>query len=155
MNIETVEIEPRPMLYLTRQSAMDPAAISRTMSEMFTEMGRFIGEKHVPVTGAPLAIYHDHADGKISIDLGFPVAPSAASLAQGDIKAGLTPGGKALKAVHRGPYDRLRDTYGELEGQLRKAGIPLPPRSWEVYLNEPGLVADKDLLTEIYMPVSS
>jgi effector-binding domain-containing protein len=154
MKVETVELHPRPMLYLTRRSGMDPAAIGQAMAEMFAAMGKFIGERNPPVAGPPLAIYRDHAADGVTIDLGFPVAEAGAALQGGEVKAGSTPGGKALKVVHRGPYDQLRATYGELEAHMAMKGILMPSRSWEVYLNEPGAVPDADLLTEIYMPLS-
>lgn len=155
MKVETVKLQPQPMLYLTRRSTMDPATIGQTMGEMFAAMGGFIGERHPPVSGPPMAIYRDHAADGMTIDLGFPVAGAGTAMAGGEVKAGTTPGGTALKVVHRGPYDRLRDTYGELEAHFAKEGIPMPARSWEVYLNEPGVVPDADLLTEIYMPVAA
>lgn len=153
MKVETVQLQPQPMLYLTRRTGMAPSEISRTMGEMFSAMGQFIGMKQAPVAGPPLAVYRDHTAGAVTVDLGFPVAEAGLSLAQGDVMAGRTPGGPALKVVHRGPYDQLRATYVALESELARRGIPLPARSWEVYLNEPGAVPDGDLLTEIYMPL--
>jgi hypothetical protein len=54
MNVETVEVRPQPMLYLTRRAAM--ADIGRIMGEMFEAMGRFVGERHVPRAGPPRGI---------------------------------------------------------------------------------------------------
>ncbi len=155
MKVETVELHPQPMLFLSRRSTMDPAAIGQAMGEMFAAMGLFIGEKQPPVAGPPLAIYRDHDSGGVTIDLGFPVAKAGVSLAAGEIRSGTTPGGRAIKVVHRGPYDRLRATYAELEAHFAEKGIPMPARTWEVYLNEPGTVSEADLLTEIYMPIPS
>ena len=154
MQIETVEVEPRPMLYVTRRSAMDSPTIGQAMAEMFTTLGQFIGDKHVPVAGPPFAVYRDHANGTMAMDLGFPVPAAAAAMASGDVKAGTTPGGKAMRLVHVGPYDRLRDTYAEIEDHLRKNGLPMPEKSWEVYLNEPGTVPGDELRTEIYVPIA-
>lgn len=154
MQIETVEVEPQPMLFITRRSAMDPATISRTMAEMFATLGQFVGEKHVPVAGPPFAVYRDHTMGSMAIDLGFPVPEAATAMASGDVRSGMTPGGRALRLVHVGPYDGLRSRYGQIEDHLRKNGLPMPEQSWEVYLNEPGAVPDSELRTEIYMPVA-
>ena len=94
MKVETVALRPQPMLYLTRRSGMDPAAISRAMGEMFAAMGAFIGERNPPVAGPPMAIYRDHAADGVTIDLGFPVAEAGAALQGGEVKAGSAPGGK-------------------------------------------------------------
>jgi effector-binding domain-containing protein len=36
---------------------------------------------------------------------------------------------------------------------MEASGIPMPRYSWEVYLNDPATTAEKDLVTEIFMPV--
>jgi effector-binding domain-containing protein len=74
-------------------------------------------------------------------------------MASGEIRAGTTPGGRAARVIHHGPYDGLRNTYAELGSYLASQGLVMPPRSWEVYLNEPGKVPDADLATEIFVPL--
>ena len=69
------------------------------------------------------------------------------------------PGGSFAVATHRGPYDRLGETYAALlarvaneplEGQRRQLG---DPPSLERYLNDPRKTAPEELLTEIWMPL--
>jgi effector-binding domain-containing protein len=153
MQIETVQTKSQPMLYVSKTSTMVPDDIGKAMGEAFDALGRFVGAHQVPVVGPPLAIYRDYSAGGVTMDVGFPVAASAVDLADGEIKAGETPGGKALKAVHRGSYDTLRQTYDALGRHMAESGIPTPRYSWEVYLNEPGTTSDADLVTEIFMPV--
>jgi effector-binding domain-containing protein len=152
MQTETVQVKSQPMIYVRRKSAMAPEAIGKAMAEAFDALGAFVGKNNVAVAGPPLAIYHDYSDAGVTMDVGFPVADAGVKAA-GEIKTGETPGGKALKAVHRGPYDNLRATYDTLGKEMQKSGIPMPAYSWEVYLNEPGTTPDADLVTEIFMPV--
>jgi AraC family transcriptional regulator len=56
--------------------------------------------------------------------------------------------------VHEGSYQTLGDTWSELmggwlpESDYRIAGVP-----FECYLNMPGSVPDKELRTELFIPV--
>ena len=79
----------------------------------------------------------------------------AAAKATGAIKAGATPGGRALKAVHHGPYSGFADTYAAIEAEMKDEGVPQDATMWEIYLGEPGITPDADLVTEIYFPVSA
>lgn len=156
MLIETVTAETRPMLYVTRSASMNPQDIAAIMADAFGAVGRFLGRSGVKPAGPPLAVYRDwdEAAGTMTIDIGVPVAPSDTTRAKGEVHAGQTPSGKALKAVHRGPYPKLRDTYGALEAHMKTVALPMPALAWEVYLNDPDTTPADDLLTEIYMPVA-
>jgi effector-binding domain-containing protein len=156
MLIETIEAETRPMLYVTRSASMNPQDIAAIMADAFGAMGSFLGRSGVTPAGPPLAVYHDwdEAAGTMKIDVGFAVAPCDTTKATGDVHAGQTPSGKALKAVHHGPYPKLRDTYGALEAHMKTAGIAMPAFAWEVYLSDPDTTPAEDLLTEIYMPLA-
>lgn len=156
MKTQTVTAESRPMLYVTRSATMEPKEIAAAMGDAFGAIGAFLGKSGVKPAGPALAVYHDwdETSGKMKIDLGFPVASTDTPKAAGEVHAGETPHGKALKAVHHGPYPKLRETYGKLEEQMKKAGIPMPKSAWEVYVSDPDTTPEKDLVTEIYMPVS-
>lgn len=122
MKLEVVTVKGQPMLFVTRKTPM--AAIGQAMGEAFETLGAFIGRNGIAPAGPPITVYRDHAAGNVTMDVGFPVAKAALAKAAGEVKAGTTPSGKAFKAVHRGPYDRLRDTYGTMEA---KEGRPVTP----------------------------
>ena len=152
MHIETIEAEPQPMLHVTRTTGMAPEEIGAVMENAFGALGAFFGRTGVTPVGPPLAIYRDWDGSKMTVDVGFPVTAPDASRAEGEVRAGVTPSGRAITALHQGPYDGLRKTYGQLEDHIAAAGLPMPPMSWEVYLNDPGAVSPGDLMTRICMP---
>ncbi len=156
MQIETVNAESRPMVYVTRPSSMKPEEISNVMQEAFGVIGSFIGRTGIAPAGPPLAVYHDwdEASGSMQIDVGFPVSTTDAANVEGEVKAGMTPSGEALRAIHRGPYAKLRETYGALTAHMKEQGLPRPQVAWEVYVSDPDKTPEDELLTEIYMPVA-
>jgi effector-binding domain-containing protein len=156
MPFETVEAQSQPMLYVTRGAGMAPEEIATVMQEAFAAIGAFIGRTGIAPAGPPLSVYRDWdaTTGKMQIDIGFPVAAADTAKAEGDVKAGVTPSGKALKAIHRGPYKTLRETYGVLSEHIKQAGMPMPQVAWEVYITDPDQVPEDELLTEIYMAVT-
>lgn len=155
MKFEIVSVQPRPMIYVTRSVSMDLPEMTRTMSEAFTTISAFIRESGIPPAGPPLSVYRDwdESTGRMNGDIGFPVAAPDAAKARGDVFAGNTPSGKALKAVHVGPYSQLPGAYGAMTAYMKENGIPLSPVSWEIYANDPETTPPDKLVTEIYMKV--
>ena len=153
MQAETVQTHAQPWVYLSYQTPMDSERIGQIMGDAFGKLGQFIGEKQVEVAGPALSVYRDYTENGMTVDIGFPVAAAALAKATGDIKAGQTPSGKAIKVVHKGSYQRLRDTYGEIEEHFKTKGIPMSAMSWEVYVNDPNSTPEDDLVTEIFMKV--
>lgn len=156
MPFETVEAHAQPMLHVTRAAGMAPDEIATIMQEAFAAIGGFIARTGVAPAGPPLTVYRDWdaAAGKMQIDVGFPVAAADTAKAEGEVKAGATPSGKALKAIHRGPYKTLRQTYAALTEHIKQAGMPMPEVAWEVYVTDPETVPEDELVTEIYMPAA-
>ncbi len=153
MRITSVQLNSQPMVYVTATTTMDE--ISAFMGPAFETLGQFMGTSRVTALGPPMAVYHDWSGNKTAVDLGFPVSASDAEKANGEVLAGLTPGGHALKVVHVGPYDDFPATYDAIGVAMKKAGIPEGSRMWEVYLSEPGVTPEAELITEIFVPVSA
>lgn len=106
-----------------------------------------------------VGIFHDDPEtvpaAELQSDAGL-VVPAKTKL-----PAGLTPltipAGTYAKAIHRGPYERLGDSWAQLMGQwvpqhghrIVDGGV-----SFEVYRNTPMDTAQADLITEIYVPIT-
>jgi len=62
---------------------------------------------------------------------------------------------KAMKVTHTGPYRHLGNAWAMAESEIRYAKLKKnkkqPP--FERYLNDPGDTAEKDLVTEIFVPL--
>ena len=78
-----------------------------------------------------------------------PVAP------QGEFGVLDLPGGRYAVATHRGPYEKLSETYQRIYGAwLPKSGYELVDTpAFEQYVNSPQTAKPEDLLTLIHVPV--
>jgi effector-binding domain-containing protein len=153
VKITGVELVAQPMVYVTATVSM--AEIPQFMGTAFETLGQFLGVSGVRALGAPLAVYHDWSGENSVVDVGFPVSAEDAKKASGKVLAGMTPGGHALKVVHVGPYDDFPATYAAIAAAMKAAGIPEGSRMWEVYIGEPGVTPEAELITEIYTEVSA
>jgi AraC family transcriptional regulator len=64
--------------------------------------------------------------------------------------------GKYAVVIHKGPYEKLGETWGKFCGELANnpdAKMDPTRPCFEVYLNDPQQTAPQDLLTELYEPV--
>ena len=154
MTLNHVETTSRPMIQYTARASMDPKELDAVMTSAFQALGRFMAENQVAPLGPPVAVYSDWSEGDMKVEVGFPVSSADAAKAKGEVVAGSTPGGHAVKVLHRGAYDSLRETYAAIESEMDKAGLPQSGLAWEVYIGEPGVTPDADLVTEIYMQIA-
>lgn len=89
--------------------------------------------------------------GKIRYDACIKVAEHVEP--EGEVAIKVLPGGKYAVTTHRGPYADLEWTYIRFMGQWLPASgnemINQP--TFELYINNPGTTAPKDLITELYI----
>ncbi len=75
--------------------------------------------------------------------------------AEGEIGIQMIEGGEYAVTLHKGPHERIENTYAELMGEwLLASGRELRELpAFEVYKNSPDEVSQEELLTEIYLPL--
>ena len=75
---------------------------------------------------------------------------------EGDVGVEEVGGGAYAVTTHRGPYERLTETYARLCGEWLPAHgrEPRHAPSFTIHRNFPDTTAPEDLLTDIYMPVT-
>lgn len=106
-----------------------------------------------------LGLSHDDPDvtapEKLRYDACLTVGPDVQP--ENDIGVQDVPGGEYATTVHKGPYEKLGETYAALCGQwLPQSGRELGSApAIEIYLNSPDRTAPQDLLTEICVPLKS
>jgi len=64
-------------------------------------------------------------------------------------------GGEYAVATHKGPYEKLAETYSSLFGEWAPSSGRIVSQApcFEMYLNDPMKTAPEDLLTDVYVPL--
>ena len=150
-----IEVEETSYLYNERSCSMDPSDISQNMGIAFQTVLDFIAKNGIAEVGKPLSVYYTHDEKTMTFQAGFIVPADDAAKAKGEVKAGVLPAGKVLNYIHRGPYAKLRVSYGEMMQYLEDNGLAVAAPTWEVYLNEPDTVPEDQLETDIYVTLAA
>ena len=128
--------------------------IATALAECLPTVFGYAQRHGLAITGPPFARYPEVGMGSLVIEGGVTVA-APPSTAPGDgIEALAIPAGRAVVAVHRGPYDSLPESYQEIEKWMRDQGLSAAGAPWETYLTDPGEHPDPATWeTEIVQPV--
>jgi effector-binding domain-containing protein len=111
-------------------------------------------------SGPPMFICHEtcveevmDADktGRADVEVAIPISRNIDET--DDMKIYELPGGKMVKIVHKGPYDKMDKTYEKLFNWIEKNENSITGPTREVYINDPNEVGMEETLTEIYAPI--
>jgi AraC family transcriptional regulator len=151
MQIEVQTIPPRRYVGVRRVVKHD--AIGPTFGEAMSRLVAWLRSQGVPPAGPPAILYHqmNHTAGDCDIEPALFVA--GAVRGEGDIHVGEVAGGEALVGIHVGPYSILGQSWDAMRARAQELGRKVSQSPWEVYLDDPRLVALEELRTELYLPV--
>jgi effector-binding domain-containing protein len=138
--------------------AAQPMAITR-----IGEDGRYEIEAAIPVRrpdAPPTAQPDETAAGtpvEGPVETATPEPPAAASLVEpapaSRVRLGHSPAGRAVRVVHRGPYERMGPTYEKLAAWIAAHALEEGRVSWEQYISDPGETPEEELITHIYFRI--
>lgn len=154
-DIKIKEIREQPTLTIRESATI--ASIPDRIGQIYSDIVAFMGEKGIAPAGAPFAYWHNMnsesmSKGVFDMECGFPVIKPVEG--EGQIKASKLPGGKAVTAMHIGPYETLVETYETIQGWINEKGYQVEDDMWETYLTNPCEVPDNSKwMTEIFWPL--
>lgn len=147
-----VRLIPEPFAYVPRAGAV--ADMPRIMSEAFCALEAALRQAETAPAGPPFAHYRSVRDGKVEVDVGFPVrAASVQALREAGLAIGETARGRALHGVHEGSHDSLSAIYDAMIANLRERGLEPCEDMWERYLSPPEAPPD-ETRTEVFWPAA-
>lgn len=149
-DVDEVNMPARPALVIAGQSTWDGAF--DTLRNAFSRLRDEAGRRGLNVAGRPLTVFVETDDMSFRYEATLPVdrlaeAPGGAP----DIRAGATPSGRALRFVHRGPYDEIDSMYEGITAYLDAKGLIVRDQFIEEYLNEARDGADPGFELNIYV----
>jgi len=101
-------------------------------------------------TSAEEAVKADKS-GNADIEVAVPIAQRGKET--DEIKCYELPAAKMAKIVHKGPYQEETVTYQKLFDWLEENNKAITGPMREIYINNPHVVPQEELLIEIYAPV--
>jgi effector-binding domain-containing protein len=145
------EIESRPVLVLRGKGAWADGL--KTLSEAIDKVVAAAAKTNAEVTGRPLVAFTETDDNGFRFEAMLPVAKAPAGKAklEDGVEVGASPGGKALKFQHRGPYDEIDTTYEAITAFLDEKGLDTKNLFVEEYLTDLKTGEDEGLEVDIYV----
>ena len=117
----------------------------------FEQVMHAVPEAGGRISGPPFGWYHGVPTDVVDVSAGFPVAGDV-HVPDGGVVVEERPGGRAVVAMHVGPYDTVEATYAVAMSWMKEHGLEPREDMWEEYLTEP--TGDPaDWRTRIVMPV--
>jgi effector-binding domain-containing protein len=148
--------EPRPTVAVRVRTS--PAELGAMFAREIPRVAGQLVATGSSIGGAPYARYLGWGE-TADVEVGFPVIrpvedlPALAGLPSGEIGASELPGGRAVMATHRGPYDTLPGAYDSLNAWIAAHGLVMGAGPWESYVDDPAITDPAELRTEIWWPV--
>lgn len=153
-DIALLEVQPMEVLIVSGEADQTPNEIAAALANAYGELTRHITQFDLEVSGQPMAITRAWDNGRYVFDAAIPVAGAAVMRGQeGNVRAGLSPGGPAARIVHVGSYAETISSYEKLATWMAAHGWREGSVSWEHYISDPGEVPEAEIITHIYFQV--
>jgi len=151
LEFNLVSVEQIPYIYQETTCRNDPQEIGDAMGKAFQAVWEFMQSSGVEGTGKVMAVYHTYDPETMTFRAGFSVKTDAADKIQPPIGFDTTPSGQVVYFQHKGAYEKLRDSYIEMETFLQNEGLKMAAPAWEIYLNDPFVTPEEELLTDVFV----
>lgn len=153
-DIELRELQKRDTISIREKVAR--SGLDEALTTMLPRLTSYLEEQNVQAAGEPFVRYYSSRTVErvnVDIEVGAPVSRAVDS-GDGSMVSGQLPGGPALVARYKGPYEGVSEAYEALEAWIEDheayeaGGAP-----WEVYLVAPEAVDEEGLQIEVVYPL--
>lgn len=149
---DEVVLSARSALTVRGQSTWDDGY--DVLMKAFEKLKGEAGKAGLKAAGVPLASFLETDDTGFKFEAQLPLATAPAGRPGGlapDVGIGKTPEGKAIRFVHRAPYDDIDSTYEAISAYLDSKGIEVKESFTEEYVNPGKDAGDTSLEIFIYV----
>jgi len=150
-DVDEVTLPARPAAVLSGRSTWDEGFTQ--LKATFARIEAALKPLGVAPTGRPVAIFVETDDLGFRYEAMIPVdrmieGPPAA---MPELRAGMTPSGKALRFVHESPYDDIDTTYETITAYLDAKGVTVKDIFIEEYMGDLTEASDPNLRINIFV----
>ncbi len=149
IDVAIVDVEPVDILYVAMGSRESAGGIAAGLAAAYREITALMTEQSIDMLSQPMAITRAWDAEDYEFSAAIPVPPVEVALS-GRVRAGKSPAGRAVRVVHRGPYDRMPASYEKLAAYMAVHGLKEGRVSWEQYISDPAKTPPEEAVTHIY-----
>lgn len=150
MEPHIVQRKAQPVLCIRRES--NPRDLYPAVDALTEELLHFCADHQINPVGGIYTAYLGFEKGTFQLEVGVPTDKTYEG--SGAILSSELPAGTYVQVLYRGPYQKMRPFYEQLEEWLREAGYQSGPVNYERYLNSHKVVPPEELVTEVSIPVN-
>jgi effector-binding domain-containing protein len=125
-----------------------------TLVEAFKTVKAYLDKAGVTAAGPAMTIYTDMDDVSFSFQAAIPVGAPPSAAPPANLGAGLSPGGRVLKFVHRGSFDAMTQTYDAISHHVEEKQIATKELLIEEYITDLFTTAADKLVINIFVPLA-
>jgi effector-binding domain-containing protein len=148
---EEAMLTAKTIVYLKGNGTWDNAY--DTLIDAFKSVYAFLDKQGIKHAGPAITIYTSADDTGFQFQAAVPISEELKDPPKGDIEVGKSPGGRALKFVHRGSYDSMDSTYEAITNYLDEKRLEAQDIFVEEYETDPVKTPEDKLVVTVYVPV--
>lgn len=148
---EELTLTPLTIIFMKGNSTWDTAL--DTLVDAFKSVYAYLDKQGLKRTGPSMTIYTQADDTGFQFQAAVPIAEAPADAPKGDISVGTSPGGRALKFVHRGSYDSMDTTYEAITNYLDEKRLEAQDLFIEEYATDPVTTPEDKFVVTVYVPI--
>jgi effector-binding domain-containing protein len=146
-----VVLTPKLIIFMKGNSTWDKALDN--LQDAFKSVYELIDRTGLAKAGPAMTIYTQADDTGFSYQAAVPITAAPANAPKGDIAVGQSPGGKALKFIHRGSYDSMDNTYEAITNHLDEKRLEAADSFIEEYETDPVTTPEDKFVVTVYVPL--
>ncbi len=154
LDVEIVEAEPLDILYIVTDRGLGTGGIAASLAAAYQEISAFMAEHSIEMSSQPMAITRAWDAKDYEFSAAIPVTTSDVETS-GNVRAGKSPSGRAVRVIHRGSYDHMSPSYEKLSAYMAVHELKEGRVSWEHYISDPGQTPADEVITHIYFLIEN
>jgi effector-binding domain-containing protein len=148
---EEMTLTPKTIIYMKGNSTWDTAL--DTLIDAFKSVYAYLDKQGLKRAGPSMTIYTQADDTGFQFQAAVPIDEAPKDMPKGDIEVGTSPGGRALKFVHRGSYDSMDTTYEAITNYLDEKRLEAQDLFVEEYATDPVTTPEDKFVVTVYVPI--
>lgn len=149
---QEVMLAEKPIVYTAGTGEWDTAY--ETLTEAFKTLKDYLDKAGLKAAGPAMTIYTAMDDVSFNFQVAIPLATPPEAAPPGNLSAGASPAGKALKFVHRGSFDGMTQTYDAISHHVDEKQISTQELLIEEYVTDLVTTPADKLVINIFVPLN-